>query len=39
VRIIVVSGSERSSDCLAGGADVFLEKPFMPEELYAALHA
>jgi len=39
VRIIVVSGSERSAECLEIGADAFLEKPFMPEELYAALHA
>jgi DNA-binding response OmpR family regulator len=33
VKIIMTSGSDLRDECLAAGADDFLLKPYMPEEL------
>jgi CheY-like chemotaxis protein len=37
LKIIMVSGIERSRECLAAGADAFLLKPYMSEELFKLL--
>jgi DNA-binding response OmpR family regulator len=39
LRIIVISGSEKTRECLQEGADAFLIKPFMPEELLTVLRS
>ena len=39
VYIIMMSGLSAREDCLRRGADDFLLKPFMPEELVGMLHA
>ncbi len=39
VRIIMVSGIDKSEECKAAGADDFLLKPYMPDELFAMLRA
>jgi DNA-binding response OmpR family regulator len=36
VAVLMVSGLDRSAECLAAGADKFLLKPFRPSELLAA---
>jgi DNA-binding response OmpR family regulator len=33
VRVIMSSGLDFSARCLSGGADAFIQKPYMPEEL------
>jgi CheY-like chemotaxis protein len=38
VRIIMISGMNAREDCMRRGADEFLLKPFMPEDLLQALH-
>jgi DNA-binding response OmpR family regulator len=37
IRIIMVSGIDKSRECLSAGANDFLLKPYMPEELFAKL--
>jgi two-component system phosphate regulon response regulator PhoB len=37
IRIVMMSGIDKGQECLAAGADAFLLKPFMPEDLYRAL--
>ena len=37
IRIIMVSGIDKSVECLAAGADDFLLKPYMPGELFEKL--
>jgi CheY-like chemotaxis protein len=37
MRVIMVSGIDRSQECFAAGADDFLLKPYMPEELFQKL--
>ena len=37
LQIIVVSGADKAQECLAAGADQFLLKPYMPDELLAIL--
>jgi len=37
VRIIMASGIDKTEECLAAGADVFLLKPYMPNELFEKL--
>jgi DNA-binding response OmpR family regulator len=37
LKVIMVSGLDRGQDCLAAGANTFLLKPYMPEDLFAAL--
>jgi CheY-like chemotaxis protein len=38
-RVLVTSGIDRSEECLSAGADGFLLKPFMPEDLIRKLTA
>jgi len=35
--VVMTSGMERSDECLAAGADVFLLKPFRPAEVLATI--
>jgi DNA-binding response OmpR family regulator len=37
MRIIMASGVDKTEECLAAGADVFLLKPYMPNELFEKL--
>jgi CheY-like chemotaxis protein len=39
IKIIMTSGMALNDDCIKSGADVFLMKPFMPEELFSALRS
>jgi DNA-binding response OmpR family regulator len=39
IRIVMVSGLDKTEECLAAGADKFLLKPYMPSELFAILRA
>lgn len=34
IRVIMVSGLNKREECLKAGADDFLLKPYMPEELF-----
>jgi two-component system alkaline phosphatase synthesis response regulator PhoP len=38
-RLIMTSGMDRREECLAAGADDFLLKPYMPEQLLDKLKA
>jgi CheY-like chemotaxis protein len=37
VRIIMTSGMNMKDECISRGADAFLLKPFMPDDLLSAL--
>jgi DNA-binding response OmpR family regulator len=37
LRIIMASGIDKTAECLAAGADYFLLKPYMPNELFEKL--
>ena len=37
LKIIMVSGIDKTDECLAAGANAFLLKPYMPEELFEIL--
>ncbi len=37
VRVVMTSGLNMKDECLNLGADAFLQKPFMPDELISAL--
>jgi CheY-like chemotaxis protein len=39
LRIVMVSGIDKSEECLAAGANAFLLKPYMPEELFEVLRS
>jgi CheY-like chemotaxis protein len=39
VKIIMASGIDKTDECLAAGADVFLLKPYMPNELFDILRS
>ena len=39
LKIIMVSGIDKTEKCLAAGANAFLLKPYMPEELFDLLHS
>lgn len=39
LRIIMVSGVDKTEECLAAGANAFLLKPYMPEELFEILRS
>lgn len=39
IRVIMVSGVDKREESLAAGADVFLLKPYMPNDLIGILHA
>lgn len=38
LRVIVASGSSREAEALAAGADAFLLKPYLPDDLIRLLH-
>ena len=37
LRIVMTSGLDFKQQCLARGADAFIQKPYMPEDLMSAL--
>jgi CheY-like chemotaxis protein len=37
LKIIMVSGIDKTKECLAAGANAFLLKPYMPEDLFTLL--
>jgi CheY-like chemotaxis protein len=37
LKIVMVSGIDKTEECLAAGANAFLHKPYMPEELFTLL--
>lgn len=37
LRIVMASGIDKTEACLEAGADAFLLKPYMPEDLFAKL--
>jgi DNA-binding response OmpR family regulator len=39
LKIVMVSGVDKYDDCMAAGANAFLMKPYMPEELFKLIHA
>ncbi len=39
LKIVMVSGIDKTEECLAAGANAFLLKPYMPEALFDLLHA
>jgi CheY-like chemotaxis protein len=39
LKIIMASGVDKTEECLAAGADAFLLKPYMPNELFDILRA
>jgi CheY-like chemotaxis protein len=39
IKIIMVSGIDKEEECLSAGADAFLLKPYMPNELFGILRA
>jgi CheY-like chemotaxis protein len=39
LRIVMVSGLDKAEECLAAGANAFLLKPYMPEDLLDLLHS
>ncbi|MFH1523687.1 MAG: response regulator [Chloroflexota bacterium] len=39
IKIIMASGAAKAEECLAAGADAFLLKPYMPDELLDILRA
>jgi CheY-like chemotaxis protein len=39
IKIIMASGIDKAKECLAAGADVFLLKPYMPNELFDILRS
>jgi CheY-like chemotaxis protein len=39
LKIVMVSGIDKTKECLAAGANAFLLKPYLPEELYDLLRS
>jgi CheY-like chemotaxis protein len=39
LRIVMVSGLDKAEECLVAGANAFLLKPYMPEDLLDLLHS
>ena len=39
LKIVMVSGIDKTEECLAAGANAFLLKPYMPEELFEILRS
>jgi DNA-binding response OmpR family regulator len=38
IRVLISSGRDASHECIQAGADDFIMKPFMPDELIAKIH-
>lgn len=36
--ILMTSGMDKRTECISAGADEFLQKPFMPEEMLRKIH-
>ena len=39
IRVLISSGRDASHECIQEGADDFIMKPFMPDELISKIHA
>jgi DNA-binding response OmpR family regulator len=39
IRIVMVSGTDKTDECLAAGANAFLLKPYMPDDLFKILRS
>jgi len=39
IKIVMVSGEDKRHECLAAGADAFLLKPYMPDDLFRELRS
>lgn len=39
LKIIMASGVDKCDECIAAGANAFLLKPYMPEDLFELLHS
>jgi CheY-like chemotaxis protein len=39
IKVVIASGSPKREECMAAGANAFLLKPFMPDELIKVLRA
>jgi CheY-like chemotaxis protein len=39
IKIVMVSGTDKCDECLAAGADAFLLKPYMPNDLFDILRS
>lgn len=39
LKIIMVSGINKAEDCIAAGANAFLLKPYMPDDLFKLLRS
>ncbi len=39
LKIIMVSGVNKNEECIAAGANAFLLKPYMPDDLFGLLQA
>jgi len=39
LKIVMVSGIDKTDECLAAGANAFLLKPYMPEDLFNLLRS
>ncbi|MBE3039599.1 MAG: response regulator [Chloroflexi bacterium] len=39
LKIVMVSGIDRAEECLTAGANAFLLKPYMPEDLFDLLRS
>jgi CheY-like chemotaxis protein len=39
IKVVMVSGVDKSHECLAAGANAFLLKPYMPDDLFKILRS
>lgn len=39
LKIVMVSGIDKTKECISAGANAFLLKPYMPEDLFGLLHS
>ncbi len=39
IRVIMTSGLDRKAECVSAGADLFLQKPYMPQDLVRSLRS
>ncbi|KAF0107379.1 MAG: response regulator receiver [Anaerolineaceae bacterium] len=39
IKVVMASGIDKSDECLAAGANAFLLKPYMPDDLFKILRA